>query len=194
MGIVTSEDRIFAVQTQHRPGLYGCSLGAATSAVAPAADEERLYPFWVPSAALYDRILCEVSVVGEAGSVVRLGARLAEIESGDPSQGVLPLIDAGTVPGDGSTGQKEITISLPLSAGLVWLSVTCQICPTTRPTLRTSSTTSGVYPHGVASNSDMFTNGFWRQSPVAGALPAWSGAFTGASLGHAPKVWLRRAP
>lgn len=117
-----------------------------------------------------DRIGIEVTIVGEAGSLLRLG-----IYRDDATQGNYPgslLLDAGTVVGD-VIGRKEVTISQALAVGLYWVVVCAQSAPTTQPTIKM---TSGYSPGagGLFSDlSNLFSGGFKENTAgTSGALPS----------------------
>src|SRR5688500_9696138 len=92
-----------------RSGLYYAPNGTL-STVAPSNQQMRAMPFIIPNALTLDRIACETTVDGEAGSVVRLGIYA---DDGNGYPGAL-VLDAGTVAGDGGAAVKEITISQAL--------------------------------------------------------------------------------
>jgi hypothetical protein len=120
-------------------------------------------PVFFHTPTLVDRLRCEVTVAGGAGSVVRMGMYA-------PGTDNLPdalIVDAGTVVSD-STGIKDLTISETVS-GLVWLAGVSQ--PTgASPTVRASNNLnlSSTLPTGAAMNSGAVL----FQSSVSGALPS----------------------
>jgi hypothetical protein len=103
------------VGTRFSRGLYYGPEGGR-KAITTVPKSLTAAPFWVSEAQTFDRIGCEITGKGAAGSVVRLGV-YADDGSGKPGALVL---DAGTVPGDVS-GPKEIAIRQTLHAGLYWL-------------------------------------------------------------------------
>jgi hypothetical protein len=120
-------------------------------------------PIIVRQSVTVDQIGINVGVA-EAGSLVRLGL----YENVDGVLGDL-IVDAGTVDGS-TTGNKTITISETLDAGLVWGAAVFQ-----------NSTTTLAVPHGLdsglvkvfgnsPSGASNVPTGF--QDGVSGALPA----------------------
>lgn len=77
-----------------------------------------------------DRIACEVTAAGTAGSEVRLGA----YGSDATLQPTSLLFDAGTIDST-TTGVKEITVAQTIGPGIVWLAIAVQGSPSTDPTL-----------------------------------------------------------
>lgn len=73
-------------------------------------------PFWVSQPTTFDRIGAQVTVVGAAGTVVRLGIYA---DNGNGTPGAL-IIDAGTIAGD-AVASAEVAISKTLAPGLYWL-------------------------------------------------------------------------
>lgn len=142
-------------------------------------------PIMIGNSGVLDRIGINVTVLGEAGSVVRLGI-YKDNGLGQPDYLIL---DAGTVPGDGSTGIKEITISQWVLPGRYWLAAVAQLCPTTGPTVRASTGSPLVFLPDTAANADNpgARNGF-QQSSITGALPARWGTANTASATLRPIV------
>lgn len=166
-----------------KSGHYFGPLGARTT-VASTIDREYAVPMWVPGG-LVDRIGVGITGAGGAGAVARLGIRNA-LADGTP--GTL-ILDAGTVDAS-STGDKEITISQALSAGLIFVTLSPQVG--TAATYRAVSTPT--LPHGDNSLGNAVgstaTVGYQALS-VTGALPAsFSLASSGGPL---PRVVLRAA-
>lgn len=145
---------------------------------------QRCLPIQISRTTTFDRIACEVTTGGSAGSLVRLGIR-------SPTSEGLPgtlLLDAGTVDSTG-TGILSITISQTLTPGLWWLVACSQVA---EPTMRiTSAITVGI---PVLSSATTFQDAgvaYRDAGSVTGALPA---SFTvAATLAPAPLVWLRVA-
>ncbi len=92
------------------------TVGTGTAAVTPAAGELRMTPVYLPVPRAIDRVGCNVSNVGTAGHVARLGVYNADQATGLPAT---VFIDAGTVAVD-TTGAKEVVVSATLH-GLYWL-------------------------------------------------------------------------
>lgn len=140
-------------------------------------------PFYLPRRSSVDRIGVEVTVAGEAGSVIRLGVYA---DSASESLPAALILDAGTVSGDGAIGFKQITIAQDLGPGLVWLAAVCQSAVTTRPTIR--SIAAAHYSGLVGAPAGLFapalSNNGYTQSAVSGALPA-TFAYGGVGVGFA---------
>lgn len=144
----------------------------------------QVIPFWLPHAATFDRISCEVTTTA-GSSTVRLGI----YNSTATDMPGTVLLDAGTVDSAGSTGVKEITISQAMSAGLYWLGAVAQggapglrvIGNISQPPVAANSFVGGAATVGL--------NCYYMGS-VTGALATWSGANTSAG---GFKVMLRAA-
>ncbi len=174
------------VSTRYYPGQH---ITSGTSVLSQA--DCRLCPFWVPVAGTYDRIATEVTVVGESGCKTRMGIYAADQTTGIPLAQA-PLLDAGQVATDVGTGAKEITISVTLPAGLVYLTAVNQLCPTTPPTIRTTTPYGSPIASAAGSIAALMgSGGIWIQGGVTGALPTWGGA-PGAQTVY-PRMYLRKA-
>lgn len=89
-------------------------------------------PKFISSDITLDRLGAEVTLIGDAGSKVRLGI-YADDGTGRPGSLVL---DAGTIAGD-SASVQAITISQALTRGWYWFAQVTQIVTTTGPQVRT---------------------------------------------------------
>lgn len=143
--------------------------GSAATAAFTADGQTTYIPLAIPKTATVDRIACEVTAVGSAGSVVRMGI----FKSGATNDVPLDLVlDAGTVDAT-TTGVKEIIISQPLTPGIYFLLATSQGAPTTHPTLRSIAT--GISPMAIAQTAAVALGyaiiGFTGPN-VTGAYPA----------------------
>ncbi|HKX73157.1 MAG TPA: right-handed parallel beta-helix repeat-containing protein [Candidatus Saccharimonadales bacterium] len=151
----------------------------------------RLVPFYLPQATSISRIGSEISVVGQAGSLLRLGVYSDNL--GLPGS---LLLDAGTIAGDSATVQ-EITLGSPLAlgAGWYWVGGAVQNAASTQPTVRvTSGVTTPILLGALQSmpGSSATTSGY-SASGVTGALPgtftAWAGGPS--AITSAPRVFMR---
>ena len=134
-----------------------------------------------------DRIGAEVTVVGTAGAVVRLGIY---DDDGSGLPGAL-VVDAGTIAGTVAAA-STITISQAFAnAGWRWLAACVQGAAGTRPTMR-MVTYVGDAPvsHGSTPGSNIQTS--YVQTGVAGALPNPAVPSTSANV-LAPRAFLRGA-
>lgn len=180
----------YGMQRRHRSARYYSPYAIGTQGVGQFTQGTcRLMPFWVPEAAVYDRVACEVTTAGESGSVVRMGGYLADPDHLSPLA-VAPLFDAGVVAAD-VTGMQEITISQLLPKGLVWIAAATQLCPTTAPFLRSCSPANGIYPGEAAAVAFLGSAGCWGSPGITGALPV--AAYTFGASTSIYRVWLRRA-
>lgn len=169
-------------------GRYIGTVATGFSTTAPAQGLATAVSLPLGNTGTIDRIGIEVTAAGEAGSVIRLGVYS---DDGTGKPGAL-LLDAGTVPGDGATGFKELTIDQILGADLYWLVHVNQLCPTTAPTVR--SMTSATAPLGDTTALNMSNPGGrngYQKTAVIGALPATWGP-TG-SAGASPRPIVRAA-
>lgn len=153
-----------AYYTRTGQTLYYASIGA-TSTLAPSNNQVRACPLFISKACTIDRIGVEVTIIGQVGSVVRLG-----IYSDDGNGYPAALLgDYGTVAGD-AVASPEIAISQAMTPGLWWLAACAQNAATTQPTLRSIS---GVIPPlSLGATSAATSAGAWTNAGVAGALPA----------------------
>ena len=143
----------------------------------------RCAPFRVPNSVTLTKIGAEVTVVGDAGSKVRLG--IYKNSANLPSTLVL---DAGTIAGDNATAQS-ITISQALTPDWYWACGVVQNVTTTQPTVRTAVplTPAPGMTTGSFSSSSIQTP-IAVQTSVTGALPS---TFTGAvSSTNAFRMWV----
>lgn len=148
----------------------------------------RLAPWVLDWTTAIDRIGGEITVVGEAGSKLRLGI-YADNGTGYP--GAL-VVDAGQIAGD-VVATAELTVALTLDPGLYWIGGAVQSVVTTQPTVRVSSNwtppillRSGSIPSGGALLSG------YSQTGVTGALPA-NFTTTVSGAGSIPRVFVRAA-
>lgn len=151
-------------------GYYIAPEGFRSSGAIAAANTEYAIPLWIAAPGTLVRIGVSVTVVTSvtAGTVIRLGIR-ADNGAGKP--GAL-ILDAGTVAGD-AVANPEITISQAIAtAGLYWLTATCQIAGATLPTVRMLGT-GGMYPVSAGSIVNALSGGLcgYTATGVSGALP-----------------------
>lgn len=147
-------------------------------------------PLWVPKALTADRIAVKVETSGSAGAVLRLGIYAASPTTRKPDSLVL---DAGTVDAT-STGQKEITISQALTAGLYWLACVPQVA-TCAPRGLAYSTLYGLRPlYTTTLSVDTPTDFTYRETGVTGALPSTTTpVVTNTASNRSPSLGLRVA-
>lgn len=150
----------------------------SVGAVAPGQGSGRVAPWLNPVPQAIASISIDISIAGEAGS------KLRPFIYGD-SGGVYPgplVYDAGALAAD-ATGIVEVaTPGLILPAGLLWVGGVSQLCPTTQPTPRTSSTswTPGV-PIATGTSAPaaaVITSGYNATGFVGAAPSVWPTAFS----------------
>lgn len=165
------------------------SSGSSTSAVL-GVGTLRMTPFWVPNQVTLARIGIAVTLIGDVGSLFRLGIYN---DDGNGRPGTL-VLDAGTILGDSATAQ-EITISQALAAGQYHIGGAVQVVTITQPTMQIHLATSmGLVPVDVQTvipNANLTNLGF-SQAAVTGALPA---TFTASPsmIGAVPRVFVKVA-
>lgn len=149
-----------------------------------AQGELRAALIGVQSTVTINSIACEVTTIGSAGAVIRLGIYRVGTD-GFPTTLV---IDAGTVDA-ATTGVKTITISQVLTAGNYCLAACVQGAPATAPAVRICSLASSMpQPTGTTYHRSCFT-----QYSVTGALPATFTTTPGIDSGDMPHVQVRVA-
>lgn len=146
---------------------YGAEGVPATGT--PSAGQLALAPVDIDRACILKALVCEVTTVGSAGAVVRLGVYT------DDGTGLWPatlIVDAGTI--DATVlGNTTITLTtaIALPAGRYWVGGASQGTPTTAPVLRTVGTSGANFmPSNTASASNIPTGS--AQNSVTGALPS----------------------
>jgi len=156
-------------------GRYIAASSTATVSTAQKPADLLLFaPFDVERPVTLDSIGCEVTTAGSAGTVIRLG-----IYADNKSVPGALVLDAGTVAGD-STGAKVIAINQLLTPARYWVaSVTQNVGAGTAPTVRTA-----IAPfHGVGDTDALVrlqqAGGCYKQTAVAGPLPALAAAAAG---------------
>jgi hypothetical protein len=127
--------------------------------------------------------LIGVEVTATAATAVQRLGLYADDGTGYPG---LLLLDAGTVDGASSTGNKEITISAQVS-GLIWLATAAQ---TAAATLRAYNQGATGLGFSAQPTSNLATG--YQQASVTGAFP---GRFTATktSSGTHPRVYVKVA-
>lgn len=149
----------------YRSGWYISPAGTTATAI-PIEAELKFQPLLIPKAGIsLDRILVEISVVGTAGAIIRLG--LYEPDA-DGMPGDL-ILDAGTVLGT-AVGKPFIAINQAVPLGLIYAAAAVQGGAVTRPTVRTLT---GINQYVTpVDNAVTLAHGGYIQSGVPGALPA----------------------
>jgi hypothetical protein len=129
----------------------------------------RLGPWVLERTLTIDRIGGEITVAGEAGSVLRFGIYA---DNGNAYPGAL-LLDGGTIDGTSATTQVA-TVSLTLAPGLYWIGAAVQAAVTTQPTVRTASNPTVSFAVGLGTPlPGAATSGLgFSQASVTGALPS----------------------
>ena len=142
---------------------YTVPRGSTVSAVSLGVAAMTFQPLELPVECTADRIACEVTAIGSAGAVVRLGIYACNA-NGMPGALVL---DAGTVAADDIAGIKEITINQPLRPGRYWLCAATQVAAST---LRSTSNDCGAWLSWSDTSGITNPRGGYRGNQ-AGAFP-----------------------
>lgn len=160
--------RAGALRVAQISGKYYTSPFAVLGANTANNEVLKAMPLIIGTKGTIDRLGCNVSIVGQNGCTVRLGLYA---DTGSFKPGAL-LVDAGTVAADAGagTGNKEITVSVPVDPGIYWMAAVSQGGSITAPTLL------GYTPQvpWVANDSLGFISsncGSWGVSAVSGGLP-----------------------
>lgn len=133
-------------------GWYGSFIACSNpTIVSTLKDLLIVTPFILSSTKTIDEIVCEVTVAGTAGSVIRMGIYS---DNGNVFPGAL-LIDAGTVAGD-TVAVKTIVINQVMQPGLYWLAFFHNSFANI--TVRALSATAGVTPSVMGIVKTSITN------------------------------------
>lgn len=145
-----------------------------------------LVPLIVPAFVAISSVSIDITVVGSAGSVVRLGLYDSAPVTFKPNNLV---IDFGTVIGTGlNVVTKTPATPLQLPPGLYWQAVVGQGAPVTQPTLRASlDSTPLVRPVALPASGANANFVAYNVTGVTGALPTPAGTLVGG--GVAPYVF-----
>lgn len=170
-------------------GMWRTSDREAVGTVAAPLNELRAHPLLLSLGRSFDRIGIEVTTVGAAGAVQRLG--IWEHDPAVDGPGAL-LLDAGTI--DGTTlGAKEIVIALTRPASIIWLGAVPQVATST---VRGYNTSLPIYAVSIGSTSQTAPSAVApathaTQAGVAGALP--NPFVVGSRVLGGPRLQLRRS-
>lgn len=148
----------------------------------------RVAPWFIPEPITIDRIGAEVTVVGDAGSKVRLGIYS---DNGHAFPGAL-LLDAGVIAGDSATVQ-DLTVSQVIPAGLHWVGGVVQVVTTTQPTVRITNNVMYLPIPIVGSNTTPAAGATmvgYAQTSVTGALPS-NFSTSIVTTGSTPRIHIR---
>jgi hypothetical protein len=152
------------------PGqVYWNGQSHLTTVHATNLNQLRCSPLIVPNHASIAKIGAEISTVGSAGSVIRLGI-FANLDGGCYPGDL--ILDAGTIDGTSQTVQ-DITLAalLELPPGLYWTGFASQVA-----TCQVRAHASQTYPvpisPGTAKPSANATGSTYVQTGVSGALPS----------------------
>lgn len=169
---------------------FPASPNTTASTAAHGNGSLKLVPWILSRTARFTQIGAEVTIVGEAGSKVRLGIYA---DTGNSYPGAL-VVDAGQIAGDSATVQ-ELAIDVTLAAGVYWVGGVVQSAPTTQPTVRTCSTSWSppvALPSSTSAPAGNSTGIGVSLSAVTAALPA---TFTAGSVSNPTilRVFLKAA-
>jgi len=163
-------DQIALAKAVQRPISVKC---IQESAPEPAWKDDKC----VPAPVTILRVGTEVTVVGNAASVFRIGIYN---DNGAGAPGTLVTNgDCGTIAGDSATVQ-EITLgtAITLTPGWYWTGGASQNAATTAPTMRCINRTNAYYVYGVGTSipaSSATQLGLATGATVSGALPSPAG-------------------
>lgn len=144
----------------------------------------RAIPFPVGETTTFDKIGAEVTTIGEAGSVVRLG--IYSDTNGIP---VDLFADYGTIDGTSATYQTITPAGgITLTPGLWWLASVAQLGTTTPPTCRFISQGQPFIGH-AGNPSTTTTTSYGGTTTTTGSLPSTFG--TPSVQGNCIRVNLR---
>lgn len=168
-------------------GWYAPQCGLTT--VLPSQGAIYYCPVWFAEETTLSNIGLEVTVVGSAGSVIRLGiyedARPGWSES--PGRPGLLLLDAGTIDGTttNSGAPQTLAAAVTVGPGVVWFAACGQGSPATRPTVRA---TNGPTPIPIGTTATLASqnglSGYFHNAGAAGALPTLAAGPTGGLSGQ----------
>lgn len=149
----------------------------------------RVVPWIVERTISIDRLVGDISAVGEAGSLLRMGI-YADDGGGYPGS---LIVDGGTIAGDSATVQ-QVTISTTLTPGVWWIGAAVQAAATTQPTVRIVSGWHPTVPlrAGSALPGAASTQTGYSMTGVTAALPA-SFSATPSAAGQVPRLLVRAA-
>jgi hypothetical protein len=178
-----------ALQTFLKAGTYNYTLPTTgvTTNNSLGIGTLRATPWFVSRAVTVSRIGAEITVAGDAGSVLRLGL-YADDGTGYP--GALVSGSEATIPSD-VVGPAEATISATIQPGVYWAVGVVQGVTTTQPAVRVPANVMvsiGRTTMPTAGNAEIC----YTQANVTGALPA---TFTTAvaTAGQAPRIFVKVA-
>jgi hypothetical protein len=167
---------------------YPIGSGNTSTATLPQATAYAV-PWELPAAVTLTRLGVDVSVVGDAGSKIRLGLYA---DTGTWYPGAL-ILDAGQLLGDSATVQ-ELTISQALSAGTIWLVAVGQSITTTAPTIRVASGFTPRLPLAIGASlpsANSLSSSYVQSSVTAGLPSTWTATVTTNS--RAPRLIAKAA-
>ena len=161
-------------------GRFYCAPNSRAASGTISNNVFRCSPFYISNTVTITQLGADVSVVGEAGSKLRLGIYA---DDGNGRPGAL-VLDAGQVAGDALGNQLVTGLTTTIGPGYYWFGIATQSAPTTVPTIRLAGALMGPCPTidlgTSAPTSGADFNG-WAQT-ASGALP---GTFTGGGYSSA---------
>lgn len=163
---------------------------AAMGTGAPPVDVLRAIPMWVATNSVIDQVLFEVTVVGGAGSVSRVG-----VYQGDPKS-LYPttlLFDSGSQATDAGVSVRALPANIAIAQGsLLWLAFLCSVAaPTIRILGATCQPLLGVSAAGLNVYNAGWTVGVAGFPPLPNPFP--NGATLVTIAGAVPLVCVRFA-
>jgi len=168
-------------------GQYIRPLIGTVLTFALTANRMFLGPIQVFKTVTIDQLACNISVVGGAGSVIRMG-----IYSGD-NQPTTLVVDGGTVAASSGAGTKSVSISETLQTGMYWVAYANQVGTSPTTSYCAWAATSSIGLNNFLSNDSVAGagNSSWYQDSVTGAFPSTIGTLV--ADGQPPIVAMRVA-
>jgi hypothetical protein len=167
---------------------WGFSQGAVSTSGALGNGTLRVAPVWIPHPTVIDRLFGSISVVGEAGSLLRLVVLddTGETYPRDP-------LAQGTIDGASASTQEVTIADTTLPRGWVFFGGAVQSAPTTQPTVRVNGASMSaqvpLLTPGTALPGGTDTLMGYLQAGVTGTISTFSATVTNAGL--VPRVGFR---
>lgn len=168
---------------------YGpVQLGSNQSATKDSNGVLRLLPFWVPASTTFDTVAINTTVASDAGGKHRIGIFTPDA-FGRPDALVL---DSGQFATDSGTGQKGVSTTFTLAAGMYYLGAAPQGAVVNAATVDYQA---GFCHPFITDAAATLTTAFnaWQQTGVTGAMPPSLTAGTLPAVSGGPRVMLRTA-
>lgn len=167
--IKAAQRTLFGSLSTLQPGRYSSVSGNATTSAAQLNANMRAISFVITANCAIDRVGFEVTIAGEASSILRCGIYS---DNGNGFPGSL-LVELGTKPVNAvAVVEYMISPKLRLKPGIYWLAGALQGAASTPPTLRVATEVPFGAPAESAANAIGSTPRGLTTSGVTGGLPA----------------------